>query len=94
MKKFLLILIACVMMLFSLAGCLGIDENDSGSIDFDYEIIDFVRLKDFSPNEESNIVITTTVLEYENFLDYMKFYMLSENGNTSTPGQIIDPESK
>ena len=93
MKKFLLILLACVM-LFSLAGCLGIDENDSGSIDFDYEIIDFVRLKDFSPNEESNIVITTTVLEYENFLDYMKFYMLSENGNTSTPGQIIDTESK
>ena len=61
MKKFLLILLACVM-LFSLAGCLGIDGNDSGSIDFDYEIIDFVRLKDFSPNEESNIVITTTVL--------------------------------
>lgn len=93
MKKFLLILLAGVM-LFSLAGCLGINENDSGSIDFDYEIIDFVRLKDFSPNEESNIVITTSVLEYENFLDYMKFYMLSENGNTSDPGQIIDPESK
>lgn len=93
MKKILLILLAAVM-LFSLAGCLGIDENDSGSIDFDYEVIDFVRLKDFSPNEESNIVITRTVLEYENFLDYMKFYMLSENGNPSAPGQIIDPESK
>ena len=50
MKKILLILLAAVM-LFSLAGCLGIDENDSGSIDFDYEVIDFVRLKDFSPNE-------------------------------------------
>lgn len=93
MKKIFLLSLSAAL-LFVLSGCFGNgNEDNSGSLNFEYEVIDFVRLKDFSPNADSNVAVTTSVLEYENFLDYIKFYMSSESNTSSAVSNIIDPEN-
>lgn len=81
MKKIFLLVLSFSLLL-SFSGCFGGDDGgNTGGISFDYEIIDFVRLKDFSPNEASNILITTSVVEYKNFLEYMEFYVADDGSS-------------
>ena len=81
MKKIFLLVLS-FFLLSSFSGCFGGDDGENtGGISFDYEIIDFVRLKDFSPNEASNILITTSVVEYKNFLEYMEFYVADDGSS-------------
>lgn len=92
MKKTILILLS-LCLIFSFSGCFGGEGGeDKSGIDFEYEIIDFVRLKNFSPNEESNILITTSVIEYNNFLEYMSFYVADEKEKSVPIESLIDPE--
>lgn len=95
MKKFCFIFLSLVSI-FLLTGCFGSNGSDgSGGLRFDYEVIDFVRLKNFSANEEGNICVATSSLEYGKFIEYMKFHMTSEaNSDIPDARTVIDPDGK